>query len=132
MQSHPPTRFLPKALIETLRATTETADSFEEFGMAHLIGLLIETEPELVTTIDASEHGNVGFALAWITTVDARTLHERIVARVLDVMEHAMEHADDDKAQTEFEAERKQFDIETFVTEYRQQREFKGPSDTAV
>lgn len=129
VDGHPPTRFLPEELINALRSVTQTADSFDQFDTPHLIGLIIEHEPAAVTTIEAEDIGEVGYAMAWITTFDAVSLHERIVTEVLELMDHAMSHAGDtDRA--EFEAYLQQFDVETFVTEYRDRREFTGPSDS--
>lgn len=131
MGSHPPTRFLPEEFIEILRETVETADAFEQFGTPHLIGLVMDEYPECVTTIDTGDIGSVGHSIVWMTTFDARELHEIIVELVVDMMNHAMTHASEDP-QGQFVRYLNQFDIEEFVDEYREKRNFTNPSDAPV
>jgi hypothetical protein len=132
MDVHPPTRFLPDFLVETLRETIDTDDGFEEFGTPHLLGTLREERPADIVSHDASEDGTVGFGLLWIVDDDPRTLHEAIVDLVVELMEHAIGHVDDDSLLSEFEAELRSFDTAEFVAEYRTQREFESEHDRPV
>jgi len=36
--------------------------------------------------------------MAWVTEFDSRRLHEIVVGFVVELMEHAVSHADDDEA----------------------------------
>lgn len=127
MDPHPPERFLPDFLIEVLQETIETtSDEMPEFGTPHLIGMVLEEFPGSVLAHDASEDGDVGFSLLWITEFDSRRLHEIIVELVIELMEHAMSHADDEQSLTEFERQMLQFDVSEFVEEYRDQRDLEA------
>lgn len=123
---HPPERFLPAFLVETLREVVETADaeSFGEFGTPHLLGLVMEEFAGEVAVGDASEDGRVGYAMVWVTTFDDRRLHEVIVELVIELMEHAMAHADDEDAIATFEENMFSFDVSRFVDEYRAERDW--------
>jgi hypothetical protein len=129
---HPPTRFLPEALVQQLRASTETADDFEEFGIPHVLGMVREEFPERVVTADVSEDGLVGYALLWVADFDSRRLHEVVVELVVEMMEHAVGHADDPAARREFERQMREFDVEEFVDRYRAQRDFEDEHDSLV
>lgn len=118
---HPPERFLPTFLVETLKDVIETNDDFEIFGTPHLMGLLIEEFPGEITSYDASDDGEVGFGLLWISQFESQTLHEIIVELVIELMEHAISHADD-VAMDEFESAMLEFDVGEFVEQYRQER----------
>lgn len=123
MDVHPPTRFLPAYLIETLRSITETADAYEEFDTAHLMGAVIEEYPNKITVTDATSMGTLGCGVVWITAFDSRRLHEVIVELILELMDHAMAHAEDSDQMAEFKSSLAEFDIEVFVDEYRDQRD---------
>ncbi|MFB6299136.1 MAG: DUF5815 family protein [Halobacteriales archaeon] len=125
MDPHPPERFLPGFLIDILRDAIETADQDRrgEFGTTHLMGLVMEEFPEAVASADASEVGDVGFALVWMTDFDARRLHEIVVELVIELMEHAVSHADSEASMTEFEEQMLQFDVTEFVEQYRAERD---------
>ncbi|PSP79700.1 hypothetical protein BRC81_04150 [Halobacteriales archaeon QS_1_68_20] len=125
---HPPSRFLPEFLVEVLEETVETEDEFDSFGTPHLMGVVMEEFPEAVAVEDVSEDGEVGFALVWMTDFDSRRLHEIVVELVVELMEHAVSHADDDDAVAAFEEEMLSFDVEEFVDQYRQDRNFE-PED---
>lgn len=123
MDVHPPDRFLPEFLVSVLQDVVETtSEEMPEFGTPHLLGIVLEEFPEQVVSHDASENQDVGFALLWITDFDSWTLHEIIVELVVELMEHAISHADDTSALTEFEGKMHEFDVETFVEEYRAER----------
>jgi hypothetical protein len=128
MDVHPPQRFLPAFLVETLRETVETADADElgEFGTPHLMGLVMEELPAEVAVADASEDGHVGYALVWVTDFDDRRLHEVVVELVVELMEHAVSHADDEAAVDEFEANMFEFDVSAFVEQYREERDWSA------
>lgn len=124
MDVHPPDRFLPAFLIEVLQEAIETtSEEMPEFGTPHLLGIILEEFPEQVVSYDATEEPDVGFALLWIADFDSRTLHERIVELVIELMEHAVSHADDASALTEFETKMHEFDVGEFVTRYREERD---------
>ena len=123
MDVHPPDRFLPETLVSVLQEVVETtSEEMPEFGTPHLLGMVMEEYPEKVVSHDASENQDVGFALLWITEFDSWRLHEIIVELVIELMEHAISHADDTSALTEFESKMHEFDVETFVEEYRAER----------
>ena len=119
---HPPERFLPPFLVEALREVVETDDEFETFGTPHIMGLLIEEFPGEIASHDGSDDGEVGYGLVWVARFDARRLHEVIVELVIELMEHAISHADD-ATMAEFEESMLQFDVGTFVEQYRRERE---------
>ncbi|NUB89598.1 hypothetical protein HT576_00930 [Haloterrigena sp. SYSU A121-1] len=129
---HPPSRFFPESLVAVLRETIEPADEFEEFGTPHLLGVVMEEFPEKVRTYDASDDGAVGYAMLWVTDFDSRRLHEIVVELVVELMEHAVSHADDAAAISEFETQMLEFDVEEFVDQYRRQREFESEHDRAL
>lgn len=128
---HPVSRFVPEAIADVLRETIETDDEFPEFGIAHVMGMVIEEFPDEVAVADVSEDGAVGYALIWVTDFEARRLHEIVVELVVELMEHAVSHADDTTA-SQFEQQMMNFDVETFVEEYRKQRDFESEVDTPV
>ncbi len=129
---HPPSRFFPESLVTVLRETIDTDDEFEEFGTPHLLGVVLEEFPEDVVVHDASDDGAVGYTLVWVTDFDARRLHEVVVELVVELMEHAISHADDDAAVSEFESQMLEFDVEAFVDQYRAEREFESEHDRAL
>ncbi|MFC6615863.1 DUF5815 family protein [Halopenitus salinus] len=127
MDVHPPERFLPEFLVEVLREAIETtSEEMPEFGTPHLLGVVLEEFPDRVVAIDASETADVGYALAWVTEFDSRRLHEVIVELVVELMEHAVSHADDDGALREFERQMTDFDVPEFVDRYRAERDLEA------
>ncbi len=132
MDLHPLGRFVPEFLVDVLRATIETDDEFDEFTTAHMMGMVAEEFPDRMESADCSEDGQVGYALVWVTDFDAYRLHEIVVELVVELMEHAISHADDDSALTEFEEYMREFDVEEFVAQYREEREFESEHDTAI
>jgi hypothetical protein len=67
-----------------------------------------------------------------VTEFDARRLHEIVVELVVELMEHAVSHAEDESAVAEFEEQMLEFDVAEFVDAYREQREFESEHDTAL
>lgn len=132
MDIHPLGRFIPEFLVETLRETVSTDDAFEEFSTAHVIAMVREEFPEEVVSADCSGDGQVGYGLVWVTDFDARSLHETVVELLLELMEHAISHADDGPTVAEFEQQLQEFEVETFVEMYREEREFEDEHDTAI
>ena len=132
MDSHPLARFVPEFLVEVLRETVETADEFEDFSTAHLMGMVMEEFPDEVASADCSDDGQMGYALVWVTDFDGRRLHEIAVELVVELMEHAISHAEDSEAMSEFERRMGEFDVKAFVEQYRQERDFEDEYDTAV
>jgi hypothetical protein len=132
MDVHPLARFVPEFLVETLRETVETDDEFEEFSTAHLLAMVAEEFPDRVVNVDCSDDGQVGYALVWVADFDARRLHEVAVELIVELMEHAISHAEDDEAGVEFERRMAEFDVETFVDQYREERDFESEHDTAI
>ena len=130
--AHPPSRFFPEELVTVLRETIDVADEFEEFGTPHLLGITLEEFPEKVVVHDAAEDGAVGYAMVWVTDFDSRRLHEIIVELVVELMEHAVSHADDESAVSTFERQMLEFDVEAFVAEYRANRDFESEYDQPV
>jgi len=129
---HPPSRFFPESLVAVLRETIEPEDDFDEFGTVHLMGVVLEEFPDDVAAKDVSDDGSVGYAMAWVTAFDSRRLHEVVVELVVELMEHAVSHADDQNAVQEFEQQMLEFDVAAFVDAYRAQRDFEDEHDTAV
>lgn len=129
MDMHPLSRFVPEDLVTILNHVVETTDE-TPFGTMHIMGMVLEEYPERVVSADASDDGTVGFSLVWLTDFDARRLHEIIVELIVELMEHAVSHADDDHAMTDFEAQMLEFDVSAFVEEYRTERDFEDEHDT--
>ncbi|RDI72381.1 DUF5815 family protein [Halopelagius longus] len=124
MDVHPPERFLPEFLVEILREAVETtSDEMPEFGTPHLMGIALEEFPKKVVSADVSDDGEVGTGIIWVADFDSRRLHEILVELVVELMEHAISHADDESAISEFEAQMLDFDVAEFVEEYRAQRD---------
>ncbi|MBP1987648.1 DUF5815 family protein [Halolamina salifodinae] len=124
MDMHPPTRFFPEFLVDTLEEAVETtSEEMPDFGTPHLMGMVIEEFPEQVAVADASDEGDVGFAMVWIAGFDSRRLHEVIVELVVELMEHAVSHAESERAMTEFEEKMLEFDVSAFVEQYRDERD---------
>jgi len=124
MDVHPPDRFLPEFLVAVLQEAIETTSAeMPEFGTPHLLGIVLEEFPESVLAHDATEDQEVGFAMLWVTDFDSLKLHEIIVELVIELMEHAVSHAEDTAALTEFEQQMHEFDVAAFVEEYRSQRD---------
>ncbi|MFA9518221.1 DUF5815 family protein [Halopenitus sp. H-Gu1] len=126
MDVHPPDRFLPEFLVDVLREAIETtSEEMPEFGTPHLLGVVLEEFPDRVVAIDASDNAEVGYALAWVTDFDSRRLHEILVELVVELMEHAVSHAEDDDALREFERQMTDFDVAEFVDRYRAERDIE-------
>jgi len=134
MDPHPPSRFLPESIVEVLREAIATSpdDEFEEFGTPHLMGTVMDDFPDEVVAYDTSEDGSVGFAIVWVADFDARRLHEIVVELMVELMEHAVSHAEDEAAMSAFEADMASFDVEAFVDEYREVRDFEDEWDEPV
>ncbi|OYR45152.1 DUF5815 family protein [Halorubrum sp. Ea8] len=127
MDVHPPERFLPDFLVEVLREAIETtSEGMPEFDTPHLLGVVLEEFPEAVVAYDASENADVGYAMTWVADFDSRRLHEIVVELVVELMEHAVSHADDDEALSAFEAEMVEFDVTEFVEQYRAERDLEA------
>ena len=124
MDVHPPDRFLPEFLVEVLRESVETtSEEMTEFGTPHLMGIVLEEFPERVVAADVSDDQDVGYAMVWVADFDSRRLHEIVVELVVELMEHAVSHAEDDSAMREFEERMLEFDVGEFVDQYRAQRD---------
>lgn len=134
LDPHPLSRFVPEDTAEVLKTAigTSSDDEFEEFTIAHLLGAVMEEYPQEVVAHDASENGSVGYALLWVAEFDARELHRRIVEIVVNLMEHGLSHAEDEEALEAFESQLAEFDVDAFVEEYREVREFEDEFDEAV
>ncbi len=124
MDVHPADRFLPPFLVDVLREAIETtSEEMPEFGTPHLMGIVLEEFPEKVVSVDVTDDQEVGCGIIWVTDFDSRRLHEIIVELVIELMEHAVSHADDDATMTEFEEQMHQFDVSEFVEQYREERD---------
>jgi len=64
--------------------------------------------------------------MVWVTEFDSRRLHEVVVELVVELMEHAASHADDDEALSAFEREMVEFDVSEFVEQYRAERDLEA------
>ena len=129
---NPPTRFFPTFMVETLRETVETDDEYDALGTVHLMGMVLEEFPDAVAATDVADDGEVGYAMVWVTDFDDRRLHEVVVELVVELMEHAVSHADDEYAMTSFEQEMLAFDVAEFVAEYRARRDLEDEHDTML
>jgi hypothetical protein len=132
MDVHPLARFFPEDIATQLRSVVETDDDYDEFSMPHLMGSVMEEYPESVAVVDVAEDGQVGAAMVWFTDFDARELHELVVELLVELMEHAVGHSDDDDLATEFERQMAEFDIAAFVEAYRDARDFESEYDEPV
>jgi hypothetical protein len=116
MDVHPLGRFVPEFLAD----------------IAHVMGIVREEFPEKTVSRDVSEDGSVGYSLVWLTDFDSRRLHEVVVELLVELMDHAVGHAEDDDAKTEFDQWLDQFDVEQFVEQYRAERDLESEHDTAL
>jgi len=118
--------------VDVLRETVETDDEFPEFGTPHVMGIVLEEFPDSVAVADVSDDGHVGYALLWVTDFDSRRLHEVVVELLVELMEHAISHADDGPTVAEFEEQLAEFDLDAFVDAYREERDFDEDHHDAV
>lgn len=132
MDVHPPSRFVPEGLVDVFREVIETEDDFGEFGTPHVMGSVLEEFPDRMVTHDASEDGEVGYALLWIAEFDSRRLHEIVVELLVELMDHAISHSEDPDASAAFDEKLSEFDVVEFVEAYRRQRDFDTASDKPV
>lgn len=130
--AHPLSRFVPEFMVDVLGETVEPADDFEAFATPHVMGAVMEEYPGEVASADLADDGQVGYALLWITDFDARRLHEVIVEELVELMEHAIGHAEDGDALATFESYLQEFDVGAFVEEYRRERDFETEYDSPV
>lgn len=126
MDIHPPTRFLPPEVVEVLESTVDPADE-TAFGTHHLLGLVLEEFPEQVVDANVADNGQIGCQYLWVADFDSRRLHEVIVELVIELMDHAMSHSEDEDARSEFTASLEAFDVGAFVERYRAERDIEGP-----
>ena len=131
MDVHPLSRFVPESLVAILRETIDTTTD-EAFDTMHLMGIVREEFPEKTVTKDVAEDGSVGYALLWIADFGSRRLHEVIIELVVELMDHAVSHAEDAESTTAFERQMHEFDVAEFVEAYRRERDFERESDTPV
>jgi hypothetical protein len=125
MDVHPLGRFVPEFLVDTLRATISTEDEYDEFSTAHALAMVREEYPEVVAVADCSGDGDVGYGLVWVADMDSRELHRTVVELLVELMEHAISHADDGQSVAEFEEQLAEFDLDSFVDAYRKERDFE-------
>jgi hypothetical protein len=132
MDVHPLARFVPEDIVAQLQSVVDTDDDYDEFSMPHLMGSVMEEFPEAVAVEDVSDDGQIGTAIVWVTDFDARRLHEVVVELLVELMEHAISHVENDDVAGEFEAKMSEFDVQAFVDAYREQREFESEFDQPV
>jgi len=94
------------------------------------MGMVLEEFPEAVVSADTSDDGSVGYAMVWVADFGARRLHEVVVELLVELMEHALSHAEDGTATAQFEQQMLQFDVAEFVEAYRGERDFEDEFDT--
>jgi hypothetical protein len=128
MDMHPLSRFVPEDLVAVLDQTVDTTTG-EAFGTTHVMGMVLEEFPESVTSTDVSEDGSVGYTMVWTTSFDSRRLHEVVVELLVELMEHAISHAEDGSVAAQFEEQMVQFDVGEFVEAYRRERDFDDEFD---
>ncbi len=129
---HPLSRFVPEELVAILEEVVETEDEFPTFTTAHALAMVREEFPEAVVSADCADDGHVGYALLWVCDFDARRLHELVVELLVELMDHAVGHSDDETAVSEFDRQLAAFDVTAFVEAYRSEREFDSEFDTPV
>lgn len=129
MDMHPLSRFVPEDLVAVLDEVVDTTDG-APFGTMHVMGMVLEEFPEKVVSADASDDGTVGFTLVWMADFGPRRVHEIVVELIVELMEHAISHAEDESAMADFETQMLEFDVSAFVEEYRAQRDFEDEFDT--
>jgi hypothetical protein len=129
---NPLARFVPEDIVAQLQSVVETDDDYDEFATAHLLGSVMEEFPEAVAVADVSEDGQVGAGIVWVTDFNDRRLHEVAVELLVELMEHAISHIDNEELTAEFEQQMAEFDVESFVEAYREQRDFESEHDTPV
>jgi hypothetical protein len=132
MDVHPLGRFVPESIVDVFRTAIDTADDYEEFTTPHVMGMVVEEFPDAVVSADVSDNGDVGYALVWVSEFDDRRLHEVVVELLVELMEHAISHAEDGSAMSEFESRMAEFDVSAFVEQYRRERDFEDERDTAI
>lgn len=113
-------RFVPPEVVDALRATIEPADEFETFTTAHVLAMVEEEYPDRVVTADLGDAGQVGYARVWVTAMSDRRLHEIVVELLVELMDHAVSHADDEAAAA-FAQQLSAFDVSAFVDAYRRE-----------
>lgn len=126
---HPLSRWIPESVSSVLRETVVPTDEYDEFGTIHLMGMVLEEFPDQLAVSDASDDPSVGWALLWVTAFDARTLHEIIVELLVELMDHAVSHGSEAEVRADFSSQLEAFDIESFVTAYRETRDFDAHGD---
>lgn len=129
LDPHPPTRFLPETVTDVLVNTLQI-DGREEnrFDTNALMGLVQDRHSDRIVTLDAAEDGTIGFALAWIADFDSYTLHEIVVETVLELMSRAVDDGGNESARKAFTEHRADLDVEAFVSQYREVRNFDAES----
>lgn len=132
MDVHPLGRWIPEAVGDVLRAAIEPTDEYDDFQTIHLMGLVLEEYPERVVAIDATDDPSVGYALLWVTGFDARELHRIVVELLVELMDHAVGHSEEQAVRTEFDAQLADFDVGAFVDQYREQRDLSDRHDRAI
>lgn len=131
MDVHPLGRWIPEDVSGVLAETIEPSDEYDAFGTIHLMGMVLEEYPDRVAVHDASENPSVGWALLWVTEFDARALHGLVVELLIELMDHAVGHVTDEAVRTEFESQMGEFNVDAFVNQYRDSRDWEGRADRA-
>ncbi len=126
MDVHPLSRWVPEAVEAVIVETIEPVDEYDRFETIHLMGIVLETYPDDVAVHDTSRDPSRGWALQWVTAWDATELHRRIVTLLVELMEHAVSHTDDDAIADEFATQLAAFDIDAFVQAYREGRDLSS------
>lgn len=111
-------RFVPSEVVDALQATVEPADEFETFATPHVLAMVQEEYPDRIASADLGDAGRVGYARLWVADFSDRRLHEVVVELLVELMDHAVSHADD-AAADRFERQLAGFDAAAFVDAYR-------------
>lgn len=132
MDVHPLGRWIPESVVGVLEETIEPTDEYATFGTIHLMGMVLEEFPDAVTVHDSSQDPGVGWALLWVADFDARRLHTVIVELLVELMDHAIGHAEDPTIHGTFDEQLAGFDVDAFVDAYRAARDFEDGRDVPV
>lgn len=132
MDVHPLSRWIPESVSNVFQETIEPSDEFTEFGTIHLMGIVLEEYPESITVDNATDDPSVGYALLWIADFDTRELHRIIVELLITLIDHAIGHTDDAAINSQFDEQLQEFDVEEFVDQYREMRDWRDERDTPL
>ncbi len=110
LDPHPLARFVPEFLTEVLHETIETTTTTMSSGRPTSWASSSRSSPRPSSPRTCPRTAKSARA-GWVTDFDSRRLHEIVVELLVELMEHAVSHAEDDDVVSEFEAKMLQFDV---------------------